>query len=98
MRRRVTGTCVQGFWPERYSTRKMLDKVEAKAEVETALKPIFTVEETTASAGESEDMRMKQLELESGEMVNGKDWVRIYERYVKRKNEGDEAGMQSEFS
>jgi hypothetical protein len=91
-------------WPERYSIMDLLDKAEAKARPETVLKPSFMVKDTPARAGESEEafvLRMRQLELEelnSDEMENGEDWVRIYTRYVKLKNDGDESGMHLEVS
>jgi len=89
------------LWPERYSIIEMLDKIESKSGAETVLKPILMVQDTVGSAGESEEgfvSRMSQLELESGEMANGKDWVRVYLRYVKLKDKGDEPGMQLEVS
>ena len=88
-------------WPERYSIIEMLDRVEGKAGVETVLKPILEVHHTTASAGESEGeflSKMARLELESGGMANGEDWVRIYLSYVKLKDEGDETSLQLEVS
>lgn len=91
-------------WPERYSVLDTLDKVEAKAGPEAVLKPEFMVKDMPARAGESEEAftsRMKQLELEDlsrEELENGEDWVRVYTRYVKLKNEGDEAGMQLDVS
>jgi len=89
------------LWPERYSTIEMLDKVEKKCGTETVLKPIRTVQETVANAGESEEefvARMMKLEFTSGETESGTDWVRIYSRYVKLKDEGDETGLQLEVS
>jgi len=89
------------LWPERYSIIELLDKVERKSSVETVLKPILEVHLTAADAGESEGefiSKMAQLELASGGMANGEDWVRIYLSYVKLKDEGDETSLQLEVS
>jgi hypothetical protein len=89
------------LWPERYSIIEMLDKVEKKCGVETVLKPIRLVQETVATAGESEEefvARMARLEYASGETENGTDWVRIYSRYVKLRDDGNETGLQLDVS
>jgi hypothetical protein len=91
-------------WPERYTILDLLDKAEAQAGPETILKPSFMVKDTPARAGESEKAfvsRMKRLEMQdlsSEERESGEDWVRIYTRYVKLKDEGDDAGMHLEVS
>jgi hypothetical protein len=91
-------------WLERYTLIDLLDQAEAKAGPETILKPSFMVKDTAARARESEEAfvsRMRQLELEelnNEEKENGEDWVRIYTRYVKLKNDGDETGMHLEVS
>jgi hypothetical protein len=89
---------------ERYTILDLLDKLETKAGPETILKPELMVKDTPARAGESDKAfvsRMKRLEmrdLSSEERERGEDWVRIYTRYVKLKDEGDEAGMHLEVS